>query len=312
MSNYTPIVDYAAKDALLTGNPSKKILGTEISAELDAIETAVASKEDTANKGQTSGYCGLDASALVPDAQIPSNIPRKDAASNAFTGNVSVSGTLQMGGSTVWTAANDGSASGLDADLLDGQQGSYYQPISTLLSAILAIDGVGSGIDADLLDGQNGAYYLAATSYTAADVLTKLLTVDGAGSSIDADLLDGAQGSLYAKYADSTANFTGTLQYGGIEVGYRVVPRLSGVGGTAATTWRGKAYASTGGVTVPASTFAAGDAFMIYNNTASNMTITRGSGLTMYVAGVDSATYTLGTHDTCWIWFDTATACIVK
>lgn len=217
-----------------------------------------------------------------------------------------------MAGSTVWTAANDGAASGLDADLLDGQHGSYYQPVGTLLTAILAVDGTGSGIDADLLDGQHGAYYLAASSYTAADVLSKLLTVDGASSGLDADLLDGSQGSAYAKYADSTANFTGTLQYGGVEVGYRVIPRLSGAGGTAATTWRGKCYATSGGVTIPASTFAAGDSIVIYNDTASPVTITRGSGLTMYVNGTDSATYSLTARNTCWIWFNTATECVVK
>jgi hypothetical protein len=35
------------------------------------------------------------------------------------------SGTT-IGGSTAWHASNDGTGSGLDADLLDGQQGSYY------------------------------------------------------------------------------------------------------------------------------------------------------------------------------------------
>lgn len=34
------------------------------------------------------------------------------------------------GWSKVWHAGNDGAASGLDADLLDGQQGSYYAPIN--------------------------------------------------------------------------------------------------------------------------------------------------------------------------------------
>ena len=37
---------------------------------------------------------------------------------------------------------------------------------------------------------------LPASSYTAADVLTKIKTVDGAGSGLDADLLDG-QSSAY-------------------------------------------------------------------------------------------------------------------
>ena len=39
---------------------------------------------------------------------------------------VTASGTT-IGGNTVWHAGNDGVGSGLDADLLDGQQGSYYQ-----------------------------------------------------------------------------------------------------------------------------------------------------------------------------------------
>jgi len=42
--------------------------------------------------------------------------------------------------------------------------------------------------------------YLAASAYTAADILTKLLTVDGATSNLDADLLDGQQGSYYLDY----------------------------------------------------------------------------------------------------------------
>ena len=48
---------------------------------------------------------------------------------------------------------------------------------------------------------------LDATSYTAADVLTKLLTVDGAGSGLDADTLDG--------YNTATANTSSTVNYPG-------------------------------------------------------------------------------------------------
>lgn len=59
-----------------------------------------------------------------------------------------------------------------------------------------ANDGASSGLDADLLDGNSSAFYLPASSYTAADVLAKMLTVDGAGSLLDADLLD-AQSSAY-------------------------------------------------------------------------------------------------------------------
>jgi len=46
MSNYTKITDFAAKDALLHGNPSKVVTGTGLGAEFDAIATAVATKVD--------------------------------------------------------------------------------------------------------------------------------------------------------------------------------------------------------------------------------------------------------------------------
>ena len=48
---------------------------------------------------------------------------------------------------------------------------------------------------------------------------------------------------------------------------------------------RGSLLAQTGGVTVPASTFAASDVFTIFNNTSSDLSITQGSGLTLYIAG---------------------------
>ena len=36
------------------------------------------------------------------------------------------SGNITLNGYKIWHAGNDGAGSGLDADLLDGQQGSYY------------------------------------------------------------------------------------------------------------------------------------------------------------------------------------------
>ena len=44
MSNYTKITNFAAKDAMVSGNPAKVIKGTEVGAEFDAIAVAVNSK----------------------------------------------------------------------------------------------------------------------------------------------------------------------------------------------------------------------------------------------------------------------------
>jgi hypothetical protein len=51
LSDYIVITDYAAKDALLTGNPAKLVKGTEIKADLDAVAVAVATKYDSTDVG---------------------------------------------------------------------------------------------------------------------------------------------------------------------------------------------------------------------------------------------------------------------
>lgn len=49
MSNYTKLTNFAAKDALVSGNPAKVIKGTEVGAEFDAIAVAVATKANSAS-----------------------------------------------------------------------------------------------------------------------------------------------------------------------------------------------------------------------------------------------------------------------
>lgn len=95
--------------------------------------------------------------------------------------------TVAFNGSLMWTAANDGAGSGLDADLLDGQQGAWYTDVVARL----------------------GYTPVNATTFTAANIISRLLTVDGAGSGLDADLLDGRQGSEFALLAG--AAFTGAV-----------------------------------------------------------------------------------------------------
>lgn len=49
MSNYTKTTNFAVKDTLASGNPAKIIKGSEINSEFDNIQTAVATKADTAS-----------------------------------------------------------------------------------------------------------------------------------------------------------------------------------------------------------------------------------------------------------------------
>ena len=152
----------------------------------------------------------------------------------------------------------DGSDSGLDADLLDGQHGSHYAKdadlsshvndksnphavtaeqlgADNLLAEVKKVDGADSGLDADQLDGQHGSYYakssdLSSTNdnlsahiadknnphdVTAAqlgsnNLLTEIKKVDGGGSGLDADLLDGQHGSYFAKASDLSSHVNDT------------------------------------------------------------------------------------------------------
>ncbi|MCW2370197.1 hypothetical protein [Sphingobium sp. B11D3D] len=85
--------------------------------------------------------------------------------------------SVTIRGNMVWHAGNDGAGSGLDADLLDGQDSNYFTNIVARL----------------------GYTPLNASLYTAADILAKLATVDGSGSGLDADLLDGINSSGFLR-----------------------------------------------------------------------------------------------------------------
>lgn len=82
------------------------------------------------------------------------------------TGNAAIAGTLTVGGSLVWTAANDGPASGMDADTVDGSHASAFALLSgaTFTGAVsmgstLAVTG-----NITLQSGKNAFY--AATGVT--------------------------------------------------------------------------------------------------------------------------------------------------
>ena len=53
MSNYVKSTNFASKDALASGNPSKLVKGTELNTEFDNIASAVTSKADANNSTLT-------------------------------------------------------------------------------------------------------------------------------------------------------------------------------------------------------------------------------------------------------------------
>ena len=159
--------------------------------------------------------------------------------------------TISYNGGAMWHAGNDGAGSGLDADLLDGQDGSFYTAIAARLgytpanrtgdtfTGPVGIAGTAKFLSSpfpgsylQLNDGTQGIR-LATTggvvieaptgvattaSLAVAGALTRAgFTVydtgnDGAGSGLDADLLDGRQATDFALLAG--ADFAGLTRGG--------------------------------------------------------------------------------------------------
>jgi hypothetical protein len=70
MSNYSKTTDFAAKDALSTGNANKIVKGTEIDDEFSAIQTAVNSKADTNSPALTGSPTAPTASSATDNTQL--------------------------------------------------------------------------------------------------------------------------------------------------------------------------------------------------------------------------------------------------
>ena len=97
----------------------------------------------------------------------------------------------------------------------------------------------------------------------------------------------------------------------GVTIGYRNIPR-STTSGTAVVGDVGKVIAVTAGITVPNSTFAAGDAISIYNDSAAAITITAGVGTLRLAGTTTTGNRTLAARGMATIWFNSATEAVIS
>lgn len=94
-----------------------------------------------------------------------------------------------------------------------------------------------------------------------------------------------------------------------VQVGYLVLPRVTTFNSAA----RGCRVAVTAGFTIPSATYAAGDCFSFYNDSASAITITQGAGLTLRQDGTaNTGNRTLAARGSCFVWFNTANEAIIN
>ena len=130
-----------------------------------------------------------------------------------FDLNVNFGAGVDVTGDITVTGNVDGRDVGADGTKLDGIEpgATADQTPAEILSALLTVDGTGTLLDADLLDGQEGTYYLDYNNFTNippdrsnTDILEAVKDVDGAGSGLDADLLDGQEGTFYLDFPNFT------------------------------------------------------------------------------------------------------------
>ena len=119
MSNYVKITNYAAKDALLTGNPSKVVSGTEIGADFDAVATAVATKVDSGGAlGTPSSGTLTNCTALPLTSGVTGTLP---IASGGTAATTAAGARTALGAAASGALASSGitgaAASGANSDI---------------------------------------------------------------------------------------------------------------------------------------------------------------------------------------------------
>ena len=203
-------------------------------------------------------------------------------------------GVLTIGGNIVWHAGNDGAGSGLNADLLDGE------------------NLVDNAATANTVAGRDGS----------GDIHVRLIRETFADQAT-------ISGGMVFRVNNSTDNFlrvcnspTAIRTYLGVGTGNSptfnsvtctgsvigATAVVSSVSGTLIASHANRILQLTGNITIPNSVFKAGD-ITILNPNSAGRTITRGSGVTMYVGGANVASATAAIRGTVGIRWESASIC---
>jgi hypothetical protein len=169
-----------------------------------------------------------------------------------------------------------------------GATGDVVGPASATDGGIVAFDGTTGKLIKQATSTGTGSVVLSDTP----TLVTPILGTPTSGN-LSNCTADGTNGVGY-KNIPAVADKTTSYQIATTDVG-----KVVGVG-------------TGGSITIPDSTFAAGDAVLIFNNTSGTVTITC-SVTTAYIAGADAdvASVTLATRGMCNILFISSTACVL-
>jgi hypothetical protein len=224
------------------------------------------------------------------------------------------SGTILTTGAAV-TVAQGGTG------ITSGTSGGvpYFSATNTIASS--------AALAANALVIGGGAGVAPSTTTTGTGILTFLGTPSSANLAAAVTDETGSGALVFATSPTLVTPVLGTPTSGNLSnctadgtnnVGYRNIPQSGSdktTTYTLATTDVGKfiGVGTSGSITVPNSTFAAGDVVSIFNNTSGNVTLTM-SITTAYIAGTntDKDTLTLATRGVATILFISGTVCVVS
>lgn len=139
-----------------------------------------------------------------------------------------------------------------------------------------------------------------------------VIRVDGVGTVNGITLTGSVTGDGDLELGGSVTSVDPTATIGGVKIGYRSIPRsttntLTTIGDI------GKCIALTAGITIPSATFAGGDAYSFYNDSAAAVTLTQGAGLTLRFAGTTTTgNRTLAARGLATIWFNSPTEAVIS
>jgi hypothetical protein len=189
--------------------------------------------------------------------------------SGVSVGAVAINGSaLTFNANTVWHAGNDGAGSSLDADTLDGVQGSAY--------AALAGTQTFTGLKAF----EAGAEATNGARITNSATSRRLHLYSGKVGSQNGDMVVDAEdgNNVLIQTSGATRATVGPTGFTA-----RAMPSTETTG-TLTVASANKTIQATGDITIPNAVFAAGDIILIYAG-ASSRTITQGSSVTMRLGG---------------------------
>lgn len=225
-----------------------------------------------------------------------------------LSGTITASGSLTLGGTLViangGTGATDvaGARSNLGATTVGSSFFTLTNPTAITFPRINA-DNTVSALDAATFRSAIGA----GTSSTTGTVTS----VSGSGSASGLSLSGTVTTSGSITLSGSVTSVATTATIDGVTIGFRNIPR-STTSGTAVVGDVGRCIAVTAGITIPNSTFAAGDAISIYNDSASAITITAGVTTLRQAGTTNTGNRTLAARGMATIWFNSATEAIIS